>query len=403
VFPHFLPDGRRFLFYAKGTFNDQGIYLGSLGSQTTTRLTAADTAGAYLPPGWMLFVRNGTLVAQGFDASRGELRGEPLTVADSVGFVANRGIGAFSTSSTGAVVYGANVGNAETRLRWFDRAGTAVGALGATDRGSNPAISPDGRRVAVSLIDQGNPDIYILDGVRSTRLTTDEAEDISPVWSPDGKWIAFRSRRSGPFNLYRRRSDGTGKDELLLDSPLHMLPNDWSHGRLLFSKDNNPKTLYDLWSMPVENGRAGTPTVFLDESHEERAAQFSPDGRWVAYTSNESGQHEVYVRPFPGPGPSKLISTSGGITPRWRKDGEELYYIAPDGAMMGVSISMKAGALDPGVPVELFKTRIAGGGRPITINFSYDVAADGRFLINVVTAEAPVSPLTLLLNWKPKP
>ena len=420
VFPYFLPDGERFLFYVKGTFNDQGIYVGSLGSQTTTRLTAADSAGAYLPPGWLLFVRNGILVAQGFDASRAELRGEPLTVADPVGFNARVGVGAFSTSATGAVVYGAILGGTEQRLRWFDRSGTAVGTLGATvaldqrqiptetpedisDVGSHPAISPDGRQVAVSQIHQGNADIYILDGARSVRLTVDEAEDINPVWSPDGNWIAFRSRRKGPFNLYRKRSDGTGSDELLLDSPLSMLPNDWSHGRLLFSRDNDPKTLYDLWSMPVENGRAGTPTVFLNESHEERAAQFSSDGRWVAYTSNQSGRYEVYVRPFPGPGPSKLISTAGGIAPRWRKDGEELYYIAPDGAMMGVPISMKAGALDRGVPAELFKTRIVGAGRPVTINFNYDVAADGRFLINVVTAEVPASPLTLLLNWKPKP
>ncbi len=257
VFPHFLPDGERFLFFAKGGFNDSGIYLGSLGAQIAKRLIAADTAGAYLPPGWLLFVRNGTLVAQGFDASRGELRGEPLTVADPVGFNANRAVGAFSTSATGAVVYGTSLGGAQQQLKWLDRSGTAVGTLGATDRGSHPAISPDGRRVAVSRIDQGNSDIYILDGVRSTRLTTDEAEDINPVWSPDGNWIAFRSRRKGPFNLYRTRSDGTGSDELLLDSPLHMLPNDWSHGRILFSKDNDPNTLYDLWSMPVETAGPG--------------------------------------------------------------------------------------------------------------------------------------------------
>jgi eukaryotic-like serine/threonine-protein kinase len=403
MFPHFLPDGQRFLLHVRGVPNEQGIYLGSLGSQTTTRLTAADGAGAYLPPGWLLFVRNGMLLAQGFDASVGALRGEPLTVAERVGFSVNPRVGTFSTSATGAVVYGPSVERSETRLMWFDKAGKPLGTLGPSNVGT-PALSPDGRRVAVSRSVSGNnPDIYILSGVRMTRLTFDEGTDASPIWSPDGTWIAFRSNRKGPFNLYKKRSDGTGGDGLLLDSPLHMVPQDWAQGRLLFTKDNDPKTVYDLWSMPIENDVAGTPTVFLNESHEERAAQFSPDGRWLAYTSNESGQHEVYVRPFPGPGPKSLISTAGGITPRWRQDSKELYYIAPDAALMAAPLGVKEGVLEAGVPVPLFPTRIVGGGRPYPISYHYDVAADGRFLINVETAEAVTSPLTLLLNWKPRP
>ena len=156
-------------------------------------------------------------------------------------------------------------------------------------------------------------------------------------------WIAFRSNRKGRFNLYQKRSDGSGDEELLVESPLHMVPNDWAHGRLLFTKDNDPGTGYDLWSVPIENTKAGTPTVFLNDSHEERAAQFSPDGRWVAYVSNESGQHEVYVRPFPGPSPRQLVSTAGGITPRWRKDGNALYYIAPDTSLMAAPILINGG------------------------------------------------------------
>ena len=409
-FPHFLPDGQRFLLHVQGTPNEAGIHLGSLGSQTTTRLTPADSGGgAYLPPSWLLFVRNGTLVAQGFDASRGELRGEPLTVAETVRFNANVRVGAFSTSANGAVIYGSAVERPEHQLRWFDRAGKPLGTLGAFDVGnSTPALSPDGLRVAVSRFSRSasgdHADIYILDSVRLTRLTFDDGSDASPIWSPDGIWIAFRSNRKGPYNLYKKRSDGTGGEELLLDSPLHMVPTDWAYGRLLFTKDNDPKTVYDLWSMPVENGRAGTPTVFLNESHEERAAQFSPDGRWVAYTSNESGQHEVYVRPFPGPGARSIVSVAGGIAPRWRKDGKELYYISPDGGMMGSAISMMDGVLEASAPVLLFPTRIAGGGRSYPITYQYAVAPDGRFLINinVVTAEAPAPPLTLLLNWKPK-
>ena len=145
----------------------------------------------------------------------------------------------------------------------------------------------------------------------------------------------------------------------------------------------------------------GLPTVFLNESYEERSAQFSQDGRWIAYVSNETGQHEIYVRPFPGPGAKSLVSTTGGITPRWRHDGKELYYIAPDGTLMAAPIGVKDGAVDPGVPVGLFKPRIVGGGRAYPIIHQYDVARDGRFLINVRVGDTPASPLTLLLNWKP--
>ncbi|CAN5894688.1 hypothetical protein BH24ACI4_BH24ACI4_31640 [soil metagenome] len=404
LFPQFLPDGHRFLCFVRGNPNDQGIHLGSLGSEKTTRLTVAETAGAYLAPSWLLFVRDGALVARRFDTSRGELTGEPVTVTKPVGFDPQQHAGAFSTAAS-TVMYRASAGDPEKRqLTWFDRSGTPAGTIGAADDSllEWPALSPVGQRVVIARRVQRNRDIWVLDGVRSSRLTTDESSDTGPIWSPDGKWIVFSSNRKGPFNLYRTRSDGHGTEELLLESSLHKNATDWSRqNTIVYSVDEDPKTRYDLWSLPLEKGVAGPPTVFLNERHEERGAQFSPDGRWIAYVSNEAGPYEIYVRPFPGPGAKSLVSTTGGITPRWRHDGKELYYIAPDSTLMAASIGVKDGTVEPGVPVELFKTRIVGGGRAYPIIHQYDVTPDGRFLINVRVGGSPASPLTLLLNWKP--
>ena len=188
-----------------------------------------------------------------------------------------------------------------------------------------------------------------------------------------------------------------------MESPLHENPHAWSRdGHLLYSVDNDPKTGHDLWSLPLEKAGA-TPTVFLNGSYDERLGQFSPDGKWVAYVSNEMGQNEIYVRPFPGPGAQSRVSTAGGISPRWQKDGKELSYIAPDSALMAAPIVIKQATLEVGVPVALFPTRIVRGGRATYLgHHQYAVAPDGRFLINVVIGEATVSPITLLLNWKPK-
>ena len=403
LFPQFLPDGRRFLFFVRGNPDDQGIHLGSLGSEKTTRLTAAATAGAYLAPGWLLFVQDGALVARRFDSSRGELSGDPLTVANPVGFHPGMHAGAFSTAA-GAVIYRASVGLEKRQLNWFDRSGTPLGTIGAADDSllEWPALSPDGQRVAVSRQVQGNRHIWVLDGVRQVLLTSDGSRNTGPIWSPDGKWIAFSSYRKGSFDLYRKRSDGVGSEELLLVSPYHKNATGWSRDdQILYSVDNDPKTGYDLWSLPLEQGVAGTPKVLLNESYEERGAQFSPDQRFMAYVSNESGQHEIYVRPFPGPGASSLVSTTGGITPRWNHDGKELYYIAPDSMLMAAPIGVKDGTVTRGTPVPLFQTRIVGGGRAYPIIHQYDVTRDGRFLINVRVGDTPASPLTLLLNWKP--
>jgi Tol biopolymer transport system component len=186
---------------------------------------------------------------------------------------------------------------------------------------------------------------------------------------------------------------------VLVESPLDIVATDWSaDGRFLFYQVlNDPRTGRDLWVLPLTEDRK--PFVWLNGSFEERHGQFSPDGRWVAYGSNESGRQEVYVRPFPKSDGQWQVSTAGGIWPRWRRDGKQLDYIAPDGKLMAAPISVNGATLEPGAPVALFQTRIVGGGTNIDLGRQYDVASDGRFLINVATDEATASPITVIQNW----
>jgi len=327
-------------------------------------------------------------------------------VADPVAFSAADSAGAFSASSTGTLMYRATGGAAQQRqLAWFDRAGKAVGTLSSPDSDGpeGPGLAPDGRRAAISRMRDGNRDIFlILDPHRSVRLTSDASIDLSATWSPDGRWIGFISNRNGTFDLYRRRADGLGSDELILQSSAHKNLNDWSKDDNLLYSVFDPKTGYDLWWVPLNEKGAGTPTPCLREKHEERSGQFSPDGRWVAYVSDETGQREIYVRPFPGPGPPSLVSTTGGIAPRWEKSGKELYYIAPDGTLMAAPMTMQGPTLQVGLPVPLFATRIFGGGRAQPPRSEYTVALDGRFLININLGEPTASPMIILLNWKPR-
>ena len=300
-FPQFLPDGRRFLFYAAGSAEAQGIYLGSLDASETKRLTASDTPGFYLPSGWLLYVRQGTLVARRFDIASGELTGEPVMIANPVGVDAYNA-GAFSVSATGLMSYRA-VGANRRQLIWFDRSGKPLGTLGSPDQNDllNPNLSPDGRRAVVDRIVQGNTDIWLLDGARTTRFTFDPSVDDFPLWSPDGSRIVFRSNRKGNFNLYEKPSNGVGNEELLVESTQGKGPNDWSaDGRFLVYESVDPKTSGDQWVLPLQGNRK--TRVFLQTEFDERHGQFSPDGHWVAYRSDESGRVEIYVRPFPGPG-----------------------------------------------------------------------------------------------------
>ena len=372
--------------------------------QNRNAWTPADTAGLYVPSGWLLFVLQGTLVARRIDPVRGELSGDPVTVADPVGFASTTSVGAFSVSAAGLVSYRA-LGVGRRQLTWFDRSGKALGTLGVPDESAllNPDLSPDGRRVAVDRTVQGNTDIWLLDGVRTTRLTFDASADDYPLWSRDGNRIVFSSYRKGPLDLYEKPSSSVGNEQSLVESPQNKAAYDFSpDGRFLLYVSVDPKTGRDLWVRPMDGEKK--PFVFLNTSFDERLGQFSPDGRWVAYQSDESGRPEIYVRRFPAQpgGEWRQVSTSGGSQPRWRLDGKELYYIAPDGKLMAVPITLKGTALEPGTPEALFQTRIVGGGaNNLAFRQQYDVGPDGRFLINVTTEDTVTAPITLLQNWKP--
>jgi dipeptidyl aminopeptidase/acylaminoacyl peptidase len=409
------------MFYAQGTPQTGGIYLGSLDSPEAKRLTAAETAGAYAPPGWLMYVRQGTLVARRVDVARGALRGDEVKLADSVEFNGGVNVGAFSLSTAGLVAYRSGGAN-RRQLVWFDRTGKWRGTVGEPDENTlnNPRISPDGRQVAVWRVVEGNADIWLLDEAGATRFTVDASLDRYPIWSPNGRRIVFDSNRKGHDDLYEKPSSGAGTEELLAESPQDKAPLDWSlDGRFVLFRSHDPQTGYDLWIQPMEadhplsrSASSGStvspvpaerrkPFVFLKTSFDERQGQFSPDGRWVAYTSNESGRHEIYVRPFLGSGEHWKVSTAGGLQPRWSSDGRELYYIAPDARLMAAPITVNGATVEPGTPVALFQTRIYGGGDPdLGIGWGYDVARDGRFLINVTAGEAIASPITVILNWQ---
>jgi serine/threonine protein kinase len=409
-FPFFLPDGRQFLFSAPGHTDSSGIYLGSLDSPDTHRLTPADTAGVYLS-GWLLWVRMDThsLVAQRLDLERKALTGDPVTVADPVADDYQWLASAASVSAAGLVAY--RTGANRRQLAWFDRSGKALGRFGAPDDQdlNAPRVSPDGHWVAVHHTVQGNTDVWLLDGIRTRRFTFDAARDRGPMWSPDGRRIAFDSFRKGRRDLYQKSFDGAGSDELLLESPQEKFANDWSaDGRFLLFGSIDPQTGYDLWVLPMDGDRK--PWAFLKTSFNERWGTFSPDGRWVAYMSDETGQMEIYIRSFEGNAASAAISsagaqlqvsTAGGVYPRWRPDGQELYYLGPPSQMMAAPIKATGGTLRPGEPVALFRTRIYGGGIDVQQGRQYDVTRDGRFLINMVLDDAS-APITLLQNWKPE-
>ena len=430
-FPHVLPDGRRFLFYVSGGSDTAGIYLAALDGSAPVRLTAADNAGVYLSSGsgsagasreggWLLWVRAGTLVAQRLDVEQAELTGEPVTLADGVA-VDDNFRSAVSVAATGLVAYRTGAGS-ERQLTWVDRSGTVRGTIGDPDGSlSTPRVSPDGRRVAVHRTVQGNQDLWLLDGTRTSRFTFDAAIDQYPVWSPDGTRIAFRSQRTGAGDLYQKLTSGVGVEERLVTSPQNKTTSSWSpDGRFVLYHSNDPQSNGDLWVMPMAGDRA--PSVLLKTPFREAYGEFSPDSRWVAYHSEESGRMEIYVRPFVSPlvppsaagtlrrgsgqaaeaaGGQWQVSTAGGVYPSWRPDGKELYYLNPQGAMMAAPITVTGAKFAPGAPVVLFPTRIFGGGVDTGAGRQYDVAPDGRFLINTVLGGA-AAPITLLQNWNPE-
>jgi serine/threonine protein kinase len=399
--PQFLPDGRRFIFFVgRSSPEAQGVYVGSLDSPDIRRLVAADTAAVYVP-GYLLLMRDGVLRAAPFDVARGTLSGDPIPIAPTVAWDSVAGRGAFSVSATDLLAYRTGT-TARRQLVWMHRTGAMTGTLGPPDEHGPlfPELSPDGGRVALSRAVQGNVDIWLIDTARGapSRFTFDLGFDSLPLWAPDGSRILFRSSRNGPSDLFEKPASGARDEQLVFASAQNKLPVDWSRdGRVLLYVSEDAKTGVDLWALPLMGAR--TPFPVVQTRFDDDEGQFSPDGQWIAYRSNESGRAEIYVRPFPGPGSTRQVSANGGSHPRWRGNGKELFYIAADTTLTAVPIDVPAEGqtLDVGTPVPLFRTRLAGVGQP---KQQYAVAPDGqRFLMNVVADEANPSPITIVQNW----
>ena len=397
--PQFLPDGRHFLFQAEGVPEAAGLYLGSLDGTAPTRLTAADSAGAFLPPDRVVFVQGGTLRARRLDLAARVPTGDSITLAEPVGVEGGSGRGGFTVSDGGVVAY--RGAESAQQLTWFDRTGKAVGSADEPGTMNGVGLSPDEQRVASNRAVQGNRDIWLWDSrsATRTRLTFDAATEAGAVWSPDGRRIAFTSNRTGAFNLYLKPSDGSGTDARF-GPPVHnKAPTGFSRdGRWLLYYEIHPTTGRDVWALDME-ATDSPPRPVANTPADESQAQFSPDGRWVAYQTNASGRFEVVVQPFDDAGGKWQVSTAGGVSPRWRADGRELYFLAPDATMMAVPVTAAGASFTAGTPMALFPSRIFEGGTSRTVP-QYAVARDGRFLINQMVADA-AAPITLILNWNP--
>jgi len=415
VLPSFLPDGRHFLYLrASSTPDNSGVYVGSLNTkpeeQDSRQLLPTRYGPVYVPSsdsdsGQVLFLRQGTLMAQPFDARRRQLSGKAVPVAEQVGSYI--GYGLFSASSNGVLVYRSAAGQ-NYQLTWLDQQGKVLGTAAEPGPYNSMALSPDGRRVAVSRTnpeDTNNWDVWLLDVARntSTRLTYEQVRATFPVWSADGNSVIFDSIHEGDFNLYLKLASGAGGERLLLKSTAEYKNDKYAtsssrDGRFLLYTVVDPETKGDLWVLPLQGDRK--PTPFQHTEFNESSGQFSPDGRWIAYISDESGTDEIYVREFYSgsaqgswdAGGKWLISKGGGTDPRWRGDGKELFYVASDGKLMSVDISAKP-VFGAGAPRPLFQLPpgFIGG----------DVTGDGRrFLVGVPVAQSGSVPFTVVLNWQ---
>jgi Tol biopolymer transport system component len=413
-FPEFLPDGRRFLFLA-GTNKAEtsGVYAGSLDGRPPVRIRSGETNAMFAPaaagqPGLLLFREENTLMAQPFDPERLAFGGEIFPVAEQVGQGGNRGFGAFTVSANGTLAYqeGPAIGPfGNWELVWLDRngkrqvvPGVKPGPIGYAE------LSPDERRIALTMgaASQGTSDIWLLDLGRAalTRFTFGPGLTYSPVWSPDGSRLAF-SRIPPNANVpdtYQKSLAGAG-EERLFQGGVNTFPTDWSRdGKFLVYQTSGAQTRADLWLLPLDGDRK--PKPYLQTPFDEVAGQFSPDGRWLACVSNESGQEQVYVQPVPVSGAKWQVSTAGGQQPRWRRDGRELFYLDADSRLMAVPVQTSgSGSFEPGAPQPLFD--LPGAARLLGGRHVYQPTANGQRFLALLPAEGEASPpITVVLNWQ---
>ena len=407
--PQFLPDGRHFLYFARGKTN--GIYVGTLDSEDTKLILQSEGNATYSESGQLLWWREGALMAQPFDLRLLQLRGTPTPLAEHVLFSYGQGFGVFSVSQNGILVFQTGETLVGAQLSWFDRSGKQLGRIGEKDFQNNPRISPDGQKVAVEV---GNTtgslaNIWLYDLTRNvrTRFTLSESASRYPVWSPDGSRIAYASARSGQLDLFVKASNGTGQEQLLLDVPGTKIPWSWSaDGRFFAYMQRDPQPArdkFDIWILPLVGDRKRFP--FLQSDFNKGAPSFSPDGRWIAYISDESGARQVYVASFPDPSTRLQVSDQGGLTPVWRSDGKQLFYASLGGQLESVGVSSKGSTLQLESPERLFRAFESGSilfGGPLGLGIGtlpFDISRDGQRFLIASSGNAGPMPITVVVNW----
>ncbi len=398
AWPQFLPDGRHFLYLGLSSRAEStALKVGDLRStKTRVLLTGNLSRIEFVAPGYVLFVRDRALLAQPFDARKLQLRGEPFPIVDDVAVGGGGAANAeFSASDNGVLVFRGSAGSGTSRLTWVDRAGKDIQVVGDPGAYSAHSVSPDGKRIAVET--GNNPDIWTIDSGRnvSTRFTFNAAQHYWPVWSPDGTRIAYTSDQQGAFAVFVKPATGARPESLLSNTSVPIGPSDWSSDGKNLACAVQGVGGWDIWIQPT-GGAVAYP--LLASQFREMEARFSPDCRWIAYSSNESGRREVYIQPFPGLGGKWQVSSQGGRDPEWRRDGKELYFLTLAGVMTAVDVSGTAGTdLALGPPKTLFAGILADESQ---IGHNYAVSADGqRFLIRKTVRAGELPATTVFMNW----
>jgi len=403
--PQFLPDGHHFLYLAlSGDTEKSAIFVGDLQSNGRKLVLQSSTMARYVESagGSLLFVRENTLLAQPFDPGKLQMAGDAVPLAEHVD-TPQSNYGYFGTSRDGTLVYASGGGGANLQITWLDHSGKTVGTIGKAADAQTPRLSPNGKMVAVDRLDpqSGKRDIWLHDLARGTEQRLTFANDNQfPAWSPDSLRVAYFQRTGTDTRVVVKSADGGGQEDVLENA--YKAPQDWTRdGRYLISATNsgNPKTGNDLWALPISEGKpTGKPVPLRETEFREWHGRVSPDGRWLAYMSNESKRDEVYVVGFPSLNGHWQISVDGGEFPVWSRDGRELYFVSLNNKMMSVDIqqAIKPGTqFQAGVPKPLFDVRMGTSN-----NRSYDVGADGRFLIATPVEQSATVPMTVVLNWQ---
>jgi dipeptidyl aminopeptidase/acylaminoacyl peptidase len=397
--PFILPNGTHFIYYSRGTPEVRGVYVSRLDGTETRRLLDAEGAAVYSPSGHLLFARQGELLAHAFDATRLALVGEAFHVADNVSVNVGISLASLSASAAGPIAYGTD-SIRRTQFAWFDRSGRRLETVGTPDqRGmANPSLSPDGSRIAFSRVVGGNWDVWLSDMQGAfSKLTSAVGLDLNPVWSADGRHILYQA---GSSTIYSRSLTDSTSEEMVLREPTMIYPSAVSPDGsvLLYTRATGPSV--DLWYVSL--GADRTPHPFAQTAFQERDGQFSHDGKWVAYQSNDAGHWEIYLRPFPGPGERIQVSATGGQQVRWARNGSELFYIAADQRLTSVRVTSGTnGKLALGPRLPLFPTELDGS---FGTRQQYVVSPDGqKFLMNAATDAIDPPSITVILNWKGRP